>query len=58
VIRAPVLESYPQIAAALDPIFASLSLATLQQLNARIAVEGEDAGAVARDYLKAKRFVE
>jgi osmoprotectant transport system substrate-binding protein len=58
VIRAPVLESYPQIAAALDPIFASLSLAALQQLNARIAVEGEDAGAVARDYLKAKRFVE
>jgi len=58
VIRAPVLESYPQIAAALAPVFASLSLATLQQLNARIAVEGEDAGAVARDYLKSKRFVE
>jgi osmoprotectant transport system substrate-binding protein len=58
VIRAPVLDSYPQIAATLEPVFASLSLATLQQLNARIAVEGEDAGAVARDYLKSKRFLE
>lgn len=58
VIRAPILDNYPQIAAALDQVFASLSLATLQQLNARIAVEGEDAGAVARDYLKTKRFLE
>ena len=58
VIRAPVLEANPQIAAALDPVFASLSLATLQQLNARIAVEGEDAGAVARDYLKSKHLLE
>jgi osmoprotectant transport system substrate-binding protein len=58
VIRAPVLESNPQIAQALEPVFTSLSLATLQQLNARIAVEGEDAGAVARDYLKTKHFLE
>jgi osmoprotectant transport system substrate-binding protein len=58
VIRLSVLESYPQIAAALAPVFASLSLATLQQLNARIAVEGEDAGAAARDYLKSKHFLE
>ena len=57
-IREPVLMQYPQIAAALDPVFASLSLATLQQLNARIAVEGEDAGAVARDYLKTNHFLE
>jgi osmoprotectant transport system substrate-binding protein len=58
VIRESVLRQHPELAAALDPVFASLSLATLQQLNARIAVEGEDAGAVARDYLKSKRFVE
>jgi osmoprotectant transport system substrate-binding protein len=58
VIRESVLRRHPELAAALDPVFASLSLATLQQLNARIAVEGEDAGAVARDYLKSKRFVE
>ena len=35
----------------LDPVFASLSLETLQQLNAKIAVEGQDAKKVATDYL-------
>ncbi len=57
VIREAVLERHPEIAAALDPVFASLSLSTLQGLNARIAVAGEDAGAVAADYLKSKHFL-
>jgi osmoprotectant transport system substrate-binding protein len=57
VVREAVLNEYPQIAAALDPVFASLSLTTLQELNARIAVAGEEAGAVARDYLQTKRFL-
>ncbi len=57
VVRAAVLNRHPEIAAALDPVFASLSLARLQQLNARIAVAGEDAGAVATDYLKMHHFV-
>jgi osmoprotectant transport system substrate-binding protein len=57
VVREAVLDRYPQIAAALDPVFASLTLETLQQLNARIAVGGEDAGAVARDYLKSRHFL-
>jgi osmoprotectant transport system substrate-binding protein len=57
VIREPVLQEHPEIAAALDPVFASLSLTTLQGLNAKIAVEGEDAGAVARDYLTSRHFL-
>jgi osmoprotectant transport system substrate-binding protein len=57
VVREAVLSEHPQIAAALDPVFASLSLTTLQELNARIAVGGEEAGAVARDYLKTKRLL-
>jgi osmoprotectant transport system substrate-binding protein len=57
VVRQAVLERHPEIAAALDPVFASLSLTTLQGLNARIAVAGEDAGAVARDYLKSRHFL-
>jgi osmoprotectant transport system substrate-binding protein len=57
VVRASVLAQYPQIAAALDPVFASLTLETLQKLNARIAVNGEEAGAVARDYLKSRHFL-
>jgi osmoprotectant transport system substrate-binding protein len=51
VVREAVLTEHPEIAAALRPIFASLTLTGLQQLNARIAVNGEEADAVARDYL-------
>ena len=57
VVRRAVLDQHPEIAAALEPAFASLSLETLQALNARIAVAGEDAGAVAMDYLKSKHFL-
>jgi osmoprotectant transport system substrate-binding protein len=55
--RQAVLQQYPQIVKALAPIFASLDLSTLQELNARIAVAGEDADAVARDYLTSKRLL-
>jgi osmoprotectant transport system substrate-binding protein len=57
VVRQPVLDQHPEIAAMLEPVFASLTLETLQALNARIAVSGEDAGAVATDYLKTKHFL-
>jgi osmoprotectant transport system substrate-binding protein len=57
VVRGAVLKAHPQIAAALDPVFASLTLETLQRLNAAIAVNGEDAAAVATGYLKAKHFL-
>ena len=57
VVREAVLQHQPEIAKVLDPVFATLSLETLQQLNAKIAVEGEDAGAVARAYLKSKHFL-
>lgn len=56
-IRASVLKQYPQIATLLDPVFKSLTLETLQQLNAKIAVDGEDAKKVATDYLTAKGFL-
>lgn len=57
VVRAAVLERNPQIKSVLEPIFASLTLETLQALNAKIAVEGQNAKAVATEYLKAKSFV-
>jgi osmoprotectant transport system substrate-binding protein len=57
VVRDTVLTQYPQIAGLLDPVFKSLTLATLQQLNAKIAVDGEDAGAVASSYLKSRHFL-
>ena len=57
VVREAVLDQHPEIAAALDPVFASLTLTTLQGLNARIAVAGEEPGAVATDYLKSRHFL-
>ena len=57
VMREAVLQQHPQIAAALDPVFVSLSLTTLRRLNARIAVHGESAAAVARDYLRSHHFL-
>ena len=47
IVRAEVLEEYPQIAEVLNPIFSGLDMATLQKLNGRIQVGGEPAEAVA-----------
>ncbi len=57
VVREAVLQSHPQIAGLLDPVFALLTVDTLQRLNARIAVDGEDAARVAADYLKSKNVL-
>ncbi|KUM00403.1 ABC transporter substrate-binding protein [Chromobacterium subtsugae] len=56
IIRADALARQPQIAAWLKPVFQSLDEATLQKLNASIALEGRDARKVAADYLKRKGF--
>jgi osmoprotectant transport system substrate-binding protein len=57
VVREAVLQQHPEIAKLLDPVFAGLTLETLQRLNARIAVDGEDAGAVAVAYLKSQHLL-
>ncbi|KOC92857.1 glycine betaine ABC transporter substrate-binding protein OsmF [Winslowiella iniecta] len=57
VIRDAVLKQYPDIGKWLQPVFASLDEKTLQQLNAKIAVEGQDAKTVAADYLKQKNLL-
>lgn len=56
-VRAEILEKYPQIKDLLEPAFKSLTLETLQQLNAKIAVDGQDAKKVASDYLTEKGFL-
>jgi osmoprotectant transport system substrate-binding protein len=57
VVRASVLDRHPKIKTVLEPVFASLTLETLQTLNSRIAVEGQDAKRVAVAYLKEKGFL-
>lgn len=57
IIRASVLEKYPEIESILEPVFDSLSLETLQTLNAKIAVQGLNAEDVAREYLVSEGFI-
>ena len=57
VIRAPVLKRYPDIAVWLKPVFSALDEKTLQSLNAKIAVEGQDAKKVAADWLQQKKLL-
>ena len=56
-VRQATLDKYPQIKDLLDPVFKTLTLETLQTLNAKIAVDGEDAKKVAKDYLTEKGFL-
>lgn len=51
VVRADVLEAYPQIAEILQPIFAALDLQTLQRLNGEVAVQGAEPAKVAAAFL-------
>lgn len=53
-----IMEEYPEIADVLEPVMAALTVEKLQELNARIQVNGEDADEVARDFLTAGGFIE
>ncbi|MGO4707301.1 ABC transporter substrate-binding protein [Microvirga sp. 2MCAF38] len=57
IIREAILKENPKIADILSPVFKSLDLATLQNLNARVQVGGEPAKTVASEYLKSKGFL-
>ncbi|MCB4768787.1 ABC transporter substrate-binding protein [Ancylobacter sp. Lp-2] len=54
VVRAAVLEAHPEIATVLAPAFSALTLETLQGLNAKVQIEGQDARAVAKEWLTGK----
>ena len=57
VVRAATLAQHPKIKDLLEPVFKTLDGPTLQSLNAKIAVEGQDAQKVAAEYLKTKGFI-
>jgi len=54
IVRAETLAKYPKIKDVLKPLFVTLDGPTLQSLNAKIAIEGQDAKQVATAYLKSK----
>ncbi|UPG93824.1 glycine betaine ABC transporter substrate-binding protein [Luteibacter aegosomatissinici] len=51
VVRDEVLKRYPAMRGALEAAFAPLTVERLRALNARTQINGEDASAVAADYL-------
>ena len=51
IVREEVLKKHPEIETLLKPIFEKLDLVTLQDLNGRVQVGGEQAKAVALDFL-------
>ncbi|WP_313119302.1 glycine betaine ABC transporter substrate-binding protein OsmF [Pantoea septica] len=57
VIRAAVLKAYPDIESWLKPVFSKLDEKTLQQLNAKIAVEGQDASSGASEWLQQQKLL-
>ena len=57
IVRESVLKANPKIAQIVKPLMESFSRETLQQLNARVQVNGESTMSVAEDYLKTKGFL-
>ena len=57
IIREDVLKQNPRIEELLKPVFETLDLTTLQDLNGRVQLGGEPAKAVAEDFLKKNGFL-
>jgi osmoprotectant transport system substrate-binding protein len=57
VVRAAVLAANPRIGEIVKPLMDSLTRENLQQLNARVQIDGESDQEVAADYLKSKGFI-
>jgi osmoprotectant transport system substrate-binding protein len=57
VVREEVLKKHPEIETLLKPVFEKLDLTTLQELNGRVQVGGEQAKTVALDFLTKNGFV-
>ena len=56
-LTAVVLAKNPRIKTILEPVFKALDGPTLQALNAKIQIEGQDAKKVAADFLKSKGLI-
>jgi len=57
IIRADTLAKHPKIKDVLAPVFRTLDTPTLQALNAKVALEGQDAKQVSGAYLKSHGFI-
>ena len=57
VVRKVVIDKYPGIRDALDPVFKSISLEEQQDMNWQVQVEGKSGLEVAREYLTKNGFI-
>jgi osmoprotectant transport system substrate-binding protein len=57
IVREEVLTKNPKIKTILEPVFKVLDGPTLQTLNAKIQLEGQDAKKVAADFLKSRGLI-
>jgi len=56
--RGEFIRENPEIASILNPIFATMDNATMQGLNGRVDVEGEEPAAVAESFLRENGFID
>lgn len=57
VFRKEIIDAYPEIEQILAPVFESLTMEVLQELNRKVAFEGMSGKEVAREYLTANGFL-
>jgi len=57
VFREEIIKAYPEIGSILAPVFKSLTIERLQELNKAVAIDGKDPKAVAKEYLTANGFL-
>ncbi|TXC89334.1 glycine/betaine ABC transporter substrate-binding protein [Metabacillus litoralis] len=57
VIRQEVLENYPELEEALNGLAGKISEEDMQQMNARVDIDGEQAEVVAREFLAGKGLI-
>ena len=58
VVRAEVLEKYPDIQKIVEDVFATINLENLQHMNKDVIVDGLSPKDVARDYLTEEGFLD
>ncbi len=58
VFRGAVIRKYPEIVGILNPIWAKFTTEELQNLNAKVEVDGQNADQVAKDFLKQYGFIQ
>lgn len=58
IIRKDSLEKFPGVPEVLEPVFESITLEEMVEMNRRVQVDGEAGMDVAREYLESKGFIE